>query len=47
MAGSMSYNYGQDDAVPSEAIAGAWRVDASGNIVKDSYMANPKFIDAP
>lgn len=40
-------NYGPDDAVPPEAIVGAWRVDASGNIVKGSYIANPKCIDAP
>jgi uncharacterized protein (DUF2126 family) len=40
-------NYGPDDAVPPEAIAGAWRVDGSGNIIKDSYVANPKFKGVP
>lgn len=35
--------YMQNDAVPAEAIAGAWRVDASGTIVPDSFVANPKY----
>jgi hypothetical protein len=40
-------NYGPNDAVPPEVIAGAWRVDASGNIIKGSYVANPKFKGVP
>ena len=40
-------NYGPNDAVPPEAIAGAWRVDSSGNIIKDSYVANPNFKSSP
>ena len=40
-------NYGPNDGVPPEAIAGAWRVDALGNIVSGSYVANPKFSGKP
>jgi len=36
-------NYGPRDDVPPEAIAGAWKVDAAGNIVAGSFQANPKF----
>jgi len=36
-------NFGPDDAVPPEAIAGAWKVDATGNIVAGSFQANPQF----
>jgi hypothetical protein len=36
-------NFGPTDPVPPEAIAGAWRVDASGNIIEGSYVANPNF----
>lgn len=36
-------NFGPNDVVPPEAIAGAWKVDASGNIVKGSFMPNPNF----
>jgi hypothetical protein len=35
--------YGPNDAVPPQAIKGAWKVDASGNIVGDLIL-NPKFI---
>lgn len=35
--------YGPNDAVPPEAIAGAWKVDAAGTIVPDSFVANPKY----
>ncbi len=35
-------NYGPNDAVPPEAIAGAWKIDASGNIVGD-IIPNPNF----
>ena len=36
-------NYAPKDVVPPEAIAGAWKVDAAGNIVAGSFQANPKF----
>ncbi|GAA5162107.1 hypothetical protein [Viridibacterium curvum] len=36
-------NFGPKDAVPPEAIAGAWKVDASGKIVPGSFQANPKY----
>jgi len=36
-------NYGPNDAVPPEAIAGAWKVDAVGNIVPGSFQSNPKY----
>lgn len=36
-------NYGPNDTVPPEAIAGAWKVDAAGNIVPGSFQANPKY----
>ena len=29
--------------VPPEAIAGAWRVDPSGDIIEASYVANPRY----
>ncbi|MQA38825.1 hypothetical protein GEV02_11735 [Rugamonas sp. FT29W] len=35
--------YGPNDTVPPEAIAGAWEVDAIGNIVPNSFLANPKY----
>ncbi|MES2206809.1 MAG: hypothetical protein V4525_08440 [Pseudomonadota bacterium] len=36
-------NYGPNDTVPPEAIAGSWKVDAKGNIVLGSFQANPKY----
>ena len=36
-------NFSPTERVPPEAIAGAWRVDAEGNIVEGSYVPNPKF----
>jgi len=36
-------NYGPNDAVPPEAIAGAWSVDAKGIIVPGSFQENPKY----
>lgn len=36
-------NYGPNDAVPPEAIAGAWKVDSTGNIIKGSFTPNPKY----
>jgi hypothetical protein len=36
-------NYGPKDSVPPDAIAGAWKVDSSGEIVSDSFQANPKY----
>jgi hypothetical protein len=35
--------YGPRDRVPPEAIAGAWRVDATGQIVEGSFVPNPRF----
>jgi hypothetical protein len=36
-------NFGRNEAVPPEAIAGAWKVDSAGNIVANSFQANPKY----
>jgi len=36
-------NYRPNDAVPREAIAGAWKVDSSGTVVAGSFQANPKY----
>jgi hypothetical protein len=33
-------DYGLDDAVPPDAIVGAWKVDHDGNIV-GSFVPNP------
>jgi hypothetical protein len=38
----ISGNYGPDDGVPPEAIAGAWKVDAEGRIYGD-FIPNPNF----
>jgi hypothetical protein len=35
-------NYGPDDAVPAEAIVGAWRVDSSGNLTGE-FQRNPRY----
>lgn len=35
--------FGPNDAVPPEAVAGAWKVDGSGNIIERSFVGNPKF----
>ncbi|MBW8847991.1 MAG: hypothetical protein JF607_23755 [Burkholderiales bacterium] len=32
-----------NEAVPPEAIRGAWKVDAQGEIVPDSFVANPRY----
>ena len=34
--------FGPDDAVPPEAIVGAWKVDEHGEIVGD-FVPNPKY----
>jgi hypothetical protein len=34
--------YGPDDAVPPEAICGAWKVDENGNIVGE-FIPNPNY----
>jgi hypothetical protein len=39
--------FGPNDTVPPEAIAGAWQVDATGHIIEDSYVANPDFAARP
>lgn len=36
-------SFGPNDAVPPEAIAGAWQVDSSGRIIEGSFKANPNF----
>lgn len=36
-------NYGSKNAVPPDAIAGAWKVDSSGTIISGSFQANPKY----
>ena len=38
-------DYGRDDAVPPEAIAGCWKVDEHGNITGD-FVPNPNFTPA-
>ncbi len=35
-------NYGPNEAVPPEAIAGCWKIDAGGNIV-GNFIPNPNF----
>ena len=35
-------DYGPDDAVPPEAIKGAWAVDDTGHLT-GHYRANPRF----
>jgi hypothetical protein len=39
-------DYDPDGAVPSEAIAGAWKVDVNGEIVGD-FIPNPKYTGPP
>ena len=36
-------NFGPDDAVPPQAIVGAWKVSPDGKIIEDSFRANPNF----
>ena len=36
-------SYGPNDAVPPDAIRGAWKVDGDGNIVGD-FIPNPNYI---
>ena len=38
----ISGNYGPDDAVPPEAIVGAWKVADDGTIIGE-FMRNPNF----
>jgi hypothetical protein len=40
---AISGTYSPNDAVPPEAVAGAWKVDAHGHIIPDSYIANPNY----
>ncbi|HEY6018973.1 MAG TPA: hypothetical protein VIY48_03500 [Candidatus Paceibacterota bacterium] len=35
-------SYGPTERVPPEAIVGAWKVDANGNLTGE-FMPNPKF----
>jgi hypothetical protein len=40
---AISGTYGPNDAVPPEAIAGAWKVDEQGNIIAGSFKSNPNY----
>lgn len=40
---AISGTYGPNDAVPPEAIAGAWKVDDKGTIVPGSFKPNPNY----
>jgi hypothetical protein len=40
---AISGAYGPNDAVPPEAIAGAWKVDDNGNIIQGSFVPNPNY----
>lgn len=35
-------SYGPEEYVPPEAIVGAWKVDANGNLTGD-FLPNPKY----
>lgn len=35
--------YGPNDAVPPEAIVGAWKVDEVGSVIEGSFVSNPKY----
>jgi len=35
--------FGPDDAVPPEAIVGAWKVDADGELI-DEFVLNPNYV---
>lgn len=35
-------NFGPDDAVPPEAIVGAWEVDPNGKLT-EKFFANPNY----
>ena len=36
-------HFGPNERVPPQAIAGAWKVDKDGNIIEDSFRANPNY----
>jgi len=36
-------SYGPTEDVPPQAIKGAWKVDAEGNIVGE-FISNPKYV---
>lgn len=38
--------YGSNDAVPPEAIVGAWRVDGGGSIIEGKFVPNPSFMES-
>jgi hypothetical protein len=40
---AISGTYSPNDAVPAEAIAGAWKVDDKGNIIPGSFTLNPNY----
>lgn len=35
--------FGPDEDVPPEAVVGAWKVDASGNLTGE-FIVNPKYL---
>ena len=35
--------YGPDEKIPPQAIAGAWQVDAAGKIIEGSFRVNPNY----
>ena len=37
-------NFGIDDAVPPEAIRGAWKVDDAGRLTGE-FESNPRFVE--
>lgn len=39
----ISGKYGPNDAVPPEAIVGAWKVDENGDIIPGSFQPNPNY----
>lgn len=40
---AISGTYRPSDAIPPQAIAGAWKVDDNGNIVPGSFRPNPNY----
>jgi hypothetical protein len=40
---AISGKFGPNDAVPPEAIAGAWKVDDQGRIIQGSFKPNPNY----
>lgn len=36
-------DYSASNEVPQHAIVGSWQVDGQGEIIKDSFLANPNY----